>query len=161
MVTAQTTGAVAAQTKSSGMLSLQDQGRKFIETGVADPFVTGFLIFAASLGLNAITNTIHYIKKRKAGKKALEDTFKESGIMGVCATIGIVAGNAMAATGVVLIAPAVLPVIAGLAATGLIKNFLNKTASAPRKMVLSSPSIERRVVRIHRPPLRKTTAVLS
>jgi len=161
MVIAQSTGVVTAQAKSSVMLSLQEQGRKFIATGMMDPFVTGFLVFAISLGLNAIKNTISYVEKRKTGKQAVSDTFRESSVMGAYTVIGVAAGNAIAATGLVLIAPAVLTMTAGLTATFVVKNFLDERSSRVKEASKVVPSVRKRAVRRHRATHRSAAMALS
>jgi multisubunit Na+/H+ antiporter MnhB subunit len=111
-----------------------------MQTGVTDPYFTGFVVFAVTTGLCGIANVMDYLKKKKTGKEAISDTFKESAKVGVCSVIGITAGNGIAGTGLVLIAPSVLPITAGITATFLLKRFWDKTISAPKDAATVAPS---------------------
>ena len=161
MATTQSASIVAAQTSSPGVFDILGQTKKFLETGIGDPFVAGFLVFGGNLVLFGIINTIHYSKKRKTGKKAISDTLKESGIIGGCVAVGAVAGNAVAATGLVLITPVALPLVTSIAVTFLIKKFWDKTVSGSPKTVRVAPSSRRRAVRSQRTTLHRTAAALS
>ena len=100
-----------------------------------DPLVSGVVVLVATTGLSGISNVLHYLKKQKTGKEAISDTFKESGKVGLCSVIGIVAGNGVAGTGFVLIAPSVLPIAAGVTATFLLKRLLEKTISGTKNAI--------------------------
>ena len=115
-------------------------GRTYIQTGVVDPFFTGVIVFIVTTGLAGYHNIMDYFKKKKTGKEAISDTFKESGKLGVCSVIGITAGNGVAGTGLVLIAPSVLPIAAGVTATFLLKRFWNKTISGTKDAAPVAPS---------------------
>jgi len=121
--------------RRAGISGLRERCRAYIQTGVTDPYFTGFVVFAVTTGLCGVTNAMDYWKKKKTGKEAISDTFKESGKVGICSVIGITAGNGVAGTGLVLIAPSVLPITAGLAATFLLKRFLDRTLSGAKDTV--------------------------
>jgi len=129
MVNSRITGAAVRRAGASG---LQERCRAYIQTGVTDAYFTGFVVFAVTTGLFGIANVMDYLKKKKTGKEAISDTFKESGKVGVCSVIGITVGNGVAGTGLVLIAPSVLPITAGVTATFLLKRFWDKTISGTK-----------------------------
>lgn len=112
-----------------GVSGLGDRCRAYVQTGVTDPYFTGFVVFVVTTGLCGIANVMDYWKKKKTGIEAISDTFKASGKVGVCSVIGITAGNGVAGTGLVLIAPSVLPIAAGVTATFLLTRFWDKTMS--------------------------------
>jgi hypothetical protein len=141
MATNQVTDVTADQIKNHGLFDLQAEGKDYLTTGVADPFVTGLVVFVVGTGLNGIGNMISYLKKTKTGKKALSDTFKESGKMGIATVIGITAGNTIAATGMVFMAPSVLPISAGVAATYLVKRFWDNTTSVKNMPLDPDPEL--------------------
>jgi hypothetical protein len=143
MAAKQVTDVAAGQIKNHGLFDLQAEGKDYITTGVADPFVTGLVVFVVGTGLNGIANVMSYLKKTKTGKKALSDTFKESGKMGIATVIGITAGNTIAATGMVFMAPSVLPISAGVAATYLVRRFWDKTTSVKNNPSDSDPELEK------------------
>lgn len=126
MMNSPITGAAARSARAAG---LGDRCRAYVQTGVTDPYFTGFVVFIVTTGLCGITNAMDYWKKKKTGKEAISDTFKASGKVGVCSVIGITAGNGVAGTGLVLIAPSVLPIAAGVTATFLLKRFWDKNIS--------------------------------
>ena len=126
--------------RSAGVSGLRERCRAYIQTGVTDPYFTGFVVFAVTTGLCGIVNAMDYLKKKKTGKEAISDTFKRSAKVGVCSVIGITAGNGVAGTGLVLIAPSVLPIAAGITATFLLKRFWDKTISAVKDAVPVTPS---------------------
>lgn len=143
--------AAAGQAKNSWALDLQKEGNDYINTGVADPFVTGIVVFVVSTGLNIIANSVSYFRKRKTGKEAIVDSFSESGKVGLCSVVGIAAGNTVATTGLTLLAPSVLPIAAGVTTTFVIKHFWDKTTArtkiAPEPM---PPSGRMKTARIPR-----------
>ena len=126
MVNSPITGAAV---RSAGASGLGDRCRAYVQTGVTDPYFTGFVVFIVTTGLSGIANVMDYLKKKKTGKEAISDTFKESGKVGVFSVIGITVGNGIAGTGLVLIAPSVLPITAGITVTFLLKRFWDKTIS--------------------------------
>lgn len=136
MVNSPITGAALRQAGANGLREC----RAYIQTGVIDPFFTGVVVFAVTTGLCGITNVMNYLKKKKTGKEAISDTFKESGKVGVCSIVGITAGNSVAGTGLVLIAPSVLPITAGIAATFVLKRFWDKTISRTKDAAPVIPS---------------------
>jgi hypothetical protein len=138
MINSPVTGATVRRAWAQG---LRDRGRAYVQTGVTDPYFTGFVVFVVTTGLCGITNVVDYLKKKKTGKEAVSDTFKESAKMGVCSIIGITAGNGVAGTGLVLIAPAVLPLTAGITATYLLKRFWDKHISGTKDAAPVAPSI--------------------
>jgi hypothetical protein len=75
--------------------------------------------------------------------------------------IGVAAGNAIAATGLVLIAPAVLTMTAGLTATFVVKNFLDERSSRVKEASKVVPSVRKRAVRRHRATHRSAAMALS
>ena len=129
MVNSPITGVAVRRAGASG---LRERCRDYIQTGVTDPYLTGFIVFAVTTGLCGITNIKDYFKKKKTGKEAIAETFKESAKVGVCSVIGITAGNGVAGTGLVLIAPSVLPIAAGITATFLLKRFWDKSKSGTK-----------------------------
>jgi hypothetical protein len=126
MVNSPITGAAVRRFGASG---LGDRCRAYVQTGVTDPYFTGIVVFVVTAGLCGIANACDYLKKKKTGKEAISATFKESGKLGVCSIIGITVGNGVAGTGLVLIAPSVLPIAAGVTATFLLKRFWDRTKS--------------------------------
>ena len=131
MVNSPMTGAAAR----GGAASLGDRCRTYTQTGATDPYFAGMVVFVVTTGLYGMSNAMDYFKKKKTGKEAIFDTFKDSGKVGVCSIIGITAGNGVAGTGLVLFAPAVLPIAAGVTATFLLKRFWDKTMSGSRDAV--------------------------
>jgi hypothetical protein len=136
MVNSPLTGAAAR----GGAASLGDRCRAYAQTGVTDPYFTGLVVFVVTTGLYGISNALDYFKKKKTGKEAISDTFKASGKVGVCSIIGITAGNGVAGTGLVLIAPSVLPIAAGITATYLLKRFWDKNISGTKDAASVAPS---------------------
>ncbi len=118
--------------RRAGAVGLRERCGVYLQTGVIDPLVSGVVVLVATAGLSGISNAFHYLKKQKTGKEAVADTFKESGKVGLCAVIGIVAGNGVAGTGLVLIAPSVLPIAAGVTATFVLKRLLEKAISGTK-----------------------------
>lgn len=129
MVNSPITGAAVRRFGASG---LGDRCRTYVQTGVTDPYFTGVVVFVVTTSLCGIANVWDYLKKKKTGREAISDTFKASGRVGVCSVIGITAGNGVAGTGLVLIAPSVLPLAAGVTATFLLKRFWDKTMSGTK-----------------------------
>ena len=121
--------------RRAGAVGLRERCGAYIQTGVIDPFFSGVVVAVVTTGLSGISNVINYLKKKKTGKEAISDTFKESGKVGLCSVIGIVAGNGVAGTGLVLIAPSVLPITAGITATFLLKRLWEKTISGTKDAV--------------------------
>lgn len=121
--------------RRAGAAGLRERCGIYLQTGVIDPLFSGVVVLVATTGLSGISNAIHYLKKKKSGKEAVSDTFKESGKVGLCSVIGIVAGNGVAGTGLVLIAPSVLPIAAGVTATFLLKRLLENTISGAKNVV--------------------------
>jgi hypothetical protein len=136
MVDSPLTGAAARRVGVSG---LHERCRAYIQTGVTDPYFTGFVVFVVTTGLCGIVNVMDYLKKKKTGKEAISDTFNKSGKVGVCSVIGITVGNGVAGTGLVLIAPSVLPIAAGITATFLLKRFWDKTVSGTKDVAPVAP----------------------
>lgn len=126
------TGASFMKVGASG---IHERCRAYVQTGVVDPYFTGLVVFAVTTGLCGIANVMGYLKKKKTGIEAISDTFKESGKVGACSVIGITAGNGVAGTGLVLIAPSILPIAAGITATFLLKRFWDKTNSGTKEAV--------------------------
>ena len=123
-----------------GASGLRERCGAYVQTGVVDPYFTGIIVFVVTTGLCGITNVMDYLKKKKTGTEAISDTFKESGKVGVCSIIGITAGNGVAGTGLVLIAPSILPITAGITATFLLKRFWDKTISGTKNDAPVVPS---------------------
>ncbi|MEI7635838.1 MAG: hypothetical protein WCJ37_00910 [Syntrophus sp. (in: bacteria)] len=117
----------AAAVRRAGISGLGDRCRTYAQTGVVDPYFSGIVVFVVTTGLCGIANAMDYWKKKKTGKEAISDTFKSSGKVGVCSVVGITAGNGVAGAGLVLIAPSVLPIAAGVTATFLLKRFWDRT----------------------------------
>lgn len=99
------------------------------------------IAFAVNIALNAVTNRIDYVKQRKTAKQAIADTINESGKMGICTMIGIVAGNAVARTGLLFIAPSVLPLTAAITATYLLKRFWDNPTGETRSEPIAVPAV--------------------
>ncbi len=112
-------------------------GQAFVETSVTNPLVGTVVAGVVSTGLYGICNLISYLKKKKSGKQAVVDTLKESGELGVSAGIGVVAGNAITATGLILVNTTVLPVAAGVTATFVSKRLWNKYNKKKKKRSVS------------------------
>jgi hypothetical protein len=137
MVNSPITGTVV---RRAGAVGLGDRCRAYVQTGVTDPYFTGFVVFIVTTGLCGITNAMDYWKKKKTGIEAISDTLKASGKVGACSVIGITAGNGIAGTGLVLIAPSVLPIAAGVTATFLLKRLWDKTISGTKDAALATAS---------------------
>ena len=136
MINSPITGATV---RRAGVAGLGDRCRAYMQTGVTDAYFTGLVVFAATTGLFGIANVMDYMKKKKTGKEAILDTFRESGKVGICSVIGITAGNGVAGTGLVLIAPSVLPIAAGVAATFLLKRFWDKARPGTKEVTHGTP----------------------
>ncbi|MBF0252431.1 MAG: hypothetical protein HQL29_01310 [Candidatus Omnitrophica bacterium] len=108
------------------------KGQAFLETGTVDLFFAGAIVGVVSVGLYGIANCISFFRKEKTGKEATFDTFKDSGKTGLASVVGIVTGNTVAATGLVLFAPGVLPIAAAVTTTFFAKNMWDK-ATASKK----------------------------
>jgi len=137
MVNSHITGGAVRRFGASG---LRQRCGTYVQTGVTDPYITGIVVFLVTTGLCGIANVMDYLKKKKTGIEAISDTFKASGKVGVSSVIGFTAGNGVAGTGLVLIAPAVLPVAAGVTATFLLKRFWDKTVSGTKDATPVVPS---------------------
>lgn len=118
-----------ATLRKFGPDSLRNRCGAYVKSGVTDPFFTGVVVFVATTGISGTSNFVDYWKKKKAGKEAIADTFKTSAEAGVFTVLGITVGNAVAGTGLVLISTSVLPIVAGVASTFLLKRFWDKTIS--------------------------------
>jgi ABC-type thiamin/hydroxymethylpyrimidine transport system permease subunit len=112
-----------------GPTSLRERCGAYVETGVTDPFFTGVVVFVVTSGLSGTSNFMAYLKKKKAGKEAISDTFKTSTKAGVFTVFGIAAGNAVAGTGLVLVTSSVLPIVAGVTSSYLLKRFWDKAVA--------------------------------
>ena len=128
-------GGAAGLGARGGAAGLGDRCRAYTQTGATDPYFAGLVVFVVTTGLYGMSNAMDYFKKKKTGKEAITDTFKDSGKVGVCSIIGITAGNGVAGTGLVLFAPAVLPIVAGVTATFLLKRFWDRNTSGTRNAV--------------------------
>ncbi len=159
MITPRPLPVVAAQNATPWIMELPQEGRTLLQAGTANPFFTGMIAFAVNIALNAVTNRIDYVKKRKTARQAIADTVNESGKMGICTMIGIVAGNAVARTGLLFIAPSVLPLTAAITATYLLKRFWDNPTGETRPEPVAVPAV---VVRKRNaravPAVRKSTA---
>ncbi|MBF0123446.1 MAG: hypothetical protein HQL21_08615 [Candidatus Omnitrophica bacterium] len=147
MAMVQRTGAFAAQKGTSWVVNLQQEGKAYLQTGVANPFTGGLWAVAFNIALYGIINRVHYVKRRKTAKEAVADTLKSSGKTGICTVIGLAAGNAVVRTGLVLIAPSVLPIVVGLTATFLLERlWTNATTAAPKTVSVRKRVHRKRVV---------------
>jgi len=120
---------VESTVRKFGPDSLGKRCGAYVKTGVTDPFFTGVIVFVATTGISGTSNFVDYLKKKKAGKEAIADTVKTSAEAGIFTVLGMTAGNAVAGTGLVLISTSVLPIVAGIASTYLLKRFWDKTIS--------------------------------
>ncbi|MBF0122619.1 MAG: hypothetical protein HQL21_04315 [Candidatus Omnitrophica bacterium] len=132
---------VAAQHATPWVMELPQEGRTYLQAGTANPFSTGLIAFAVNIALNAVTNRIDYVKKRKTAKQAIADTVNESGKMGICTVVGIVVGNAVARTGLLFIAPSVLPITAAITATYLLKRLWDHPTARIKTDVMAEPAV--------------------
>ena len=135
---------VAAQNATPWVMELPQEGRAYLQAGTANPFFLGLIAFVVNIGLHAITNRIDYVNKRKTAKQAIADTVNESGKMGVCTVIGIVAGNAVARTGLMLVVPSVLPIVAAITATYLLKSVWDNPTFETKATVVEGPVVRRK-----------------
>ncbi len=141
MITPRPVPIVAAQHATPWIMELPQEGRVYLQAGMANPFFTGLIAFAVNIALNAVTNRIDYMKHRKTAGEAIADTVNESGKMGICTMIGIVAGNAVARTGLLFIAPSVLPVTAAITATYLLKRLWDGPVGGPKRALIAEPAV--------------------
>lgn len=132
---------VVAQHATPWVMELPQEGRTYLQAGTANPFFTGLIAFAVNIILNAITNRIDYVNNRKTAEQAISDTVNESGKMGICTVIGIIAGNAVAETGLIFMAPAVLPITAAITATYLLKRLWDDPTCETRMALIAEPAV--------------------
>ena len=85
-------------------------GSRLSRTTLTSPVVGGTVVGVVGAGVCGAGNLVAYARKKKTGREALVDTVKDGTGLGLAAGLGIGAANIVAATGLVLINPAVLPV---------------------------------------------------
>jgi len=130
-----TTGTTAAASVGASGVTA-DALRKceaFVETGTIDPLFAGAVVGVVSLGLHGIVNSIAAFKNEKTGKDAALDTLKDSGKTSLSTVVGIVTGNVVASVGLVIAAPAVLPIAAAVTTTFITRNIWDKATRAKQK----------------------------